>query len=113
MPTRRRGSVVLDRIEIATRFPYGLFRAWAVLHPAMPCLVYPRPAADAPLPPQAPALRAVAARAAAKTISRDSRTTTPAIRRVTSRGRRLRATDELLVKEFSGDAEATPGLRPR
>ncbi len=54
VPTRRRGWVVLDRVEIATRFPYGLFRAWAVLHPGLRCLVYPRPAADAPPPPPAP-----------------------------------------------------------
>jgi uncharacterized protein (DUF58 family) len=54
VPTRRRGSILLDRIELSTRFPYGLFRAWAVLHPSLPCLVYPRPAAAAPLPPQLP-----------------------------------------------------------
>jgi uncharacterized protein (DUF58 family) len=54
VPTRRRGWAVLDRVEIATRFPYGLFRAWAVLHPELRCLVYPKPAADAPAPPQAP-----------------------------------------------------------
>ena len=47
-------------------------------------------------------------RGAAKTTSRDSRTTTPATRRGTSPGRRTRALDELLVKEFSGDAEAMP-----
>jgi uncharacterized protein (DUF58 family) len=52
--TRRRGWVVLDRVEIATRFPYGLFRAWAVLHPGLRCLVYPRPAENAPAPPPAP-----------------------------------------------------------
>ncbi|HEX9706285.1 MAG TPA: hypothetical protein VGA24_01490, partial [Steroidobacteraceae bacterium] len=56
VPTRRRGYVILDRVEIATRFPYGLFRAWAVLHPGIRCLVYPRPAADAPPPPPAPGL---------------------------------------------------------
>jgi len=52
VPTRRRGAIVLDRVEIATRFPYGLFRAWAVLHPGERCLVYPRPARDAPPAPQ-------------------------------------------------------------
>jgi uncharacterized protein (DUF58 family) len=54
VPTRRRGYIVLDRIEIATRYPYGLFRSWAVLHPGLRCLVYPQPAADAPAPPRAP-----------------------------------------------------------
>jgi uncharacterized protein (DUF58 family) len=52
--TRRRGWVMLDRFEIATRFPYGLFRAWVVLHPGRRCLVYPRPADTAPPPPPAP-----------------------------------------------------------
>jgi hypothetical protein len=56
VPTRRRGSIVLERVEIATHFPYGLFRAWAVLHPDLACLVYPRPAENAPPPPQAPGL---------------------------------------------------------
>lgn len=53
MPTARRGRVHLRRFEVATRFPFGLFRAWAVLHPDTECLVYPRPAADAPPPPRA------------------------------------------------------------
>ncbi|MGH8135908.1 MAG: DUF58 domain-containing protein [Steroidobacteraceae bacterium] len=52
--TRRRGWVALDRIEIATQFPYGLFRAWAVLHPDRRCLVYPRPADSAPPSPPVP-----------------------------------------------------------
>lgn len=54
VPTRRRGAIVLERIEVATRYPYGLFRAWAVLHPAEHCIVYPRPATEAPPPPPSP-----------------------------------------------------------
>lgn len=54
LPTRRRGRVRLDRCEIATRYPFGLFRAWAVLHPDTDCQVYPRPAAAAPPAPRAP-----------------------------------------------------------
>ncbi len=54
VPTQRRGWVLLDRIEVATRHPYGLFRAWAVLHPRLRCLVYPRPADRAPPPPPSP-----------------------------------------------------------
>ena len=27
VPTRKRGSIVLERVEVATRYPYGLFRA--------------------------------------------------------------------------------------
>ena len=54
LPTRRRGRVRLERCEIATRHPFGLFRAWAVLHPVADCLVYPRPAVTAPPVPRAP-----------------------------------------------------------
>lgn len=54
VPTRRRGRVRLERCEIATRYPFGLFRAWAVLHATADCLVYPKAAANAPAPPPAP-----------------------------------------------------------
>lgn len=55
LPTTRRGRIRLDRCELATRYPFGLFRAWAVLHPDVDCLVYPRPADHAPERPRAPA----------------------------------------------------------
>ena len=54
LPTQRRGWVRLERLEVATRFPFALFRAWAVLHPDARCLVYPRPAQDVPPAPAAP-----------------------------------------------------------
>jgi uncharacterized protein (DUF58 family) len=48
--TARRGRLEPGRLTLASRYPLGLFRAWA--SPALPmsCLVYPRPV-DAPLPP--------------------------------------------------------------
>lgn len=51
LPTRRRGRVRLARFELETRYPFSLFRAWAVLHPDVDCIVYPAPAAAAPPPP--------------------------------------------------------------
>lgn len=54
VPTRRRGRVRLTRVELETRYPFSLFRAWAVLHPDIDCLVYPRPAAAAPPAPATP-----------------------------------------------------------
>lgn len=54
LPTRRRGRVRLGRWVLETRYPFGLFRCWAVLHPELDCLVYPAPAASAPPPPAAP-----------------------------------------------------------
>jgi uncharacterized protein (DUF58 family) len=51
--TARRGWLALPRIRLRTRYPLGLFTAWAYLQPAMRCLVYPQPMAS-PLPPAGP-----------------------------------------------------------
>ncbi len=108
VPTRRRGYIVLDRIVIATRFPYGLFRAWAVIHPGTRCLVYPRPAAHAPPPP--PAAGGAGGGAARRGEDdfaglKDYHPGDPP-RRIAWKA--YARSDELLIKEFSGDAEATP-----
>ena len=108
VPTRRRGSIVLDRIEIATQFPFGLFRAWAVLHPGIPCLVYPRPAATVPPPPAAPGQSGGgAARRGDDDFFglKDYHAGDPP-RHIAWKA--YARADELLVKEFSGDREALP-----
>jgi len=108
VPTRRRGSVVLDRVEIATRYPWGLFRAWAVLHPAQHCLVYPRPATDAPPPiPQPGSPGGGSARRGDDDFAglKDYHPGDPPKHIAWKAYARA---DELLVKEFSGEAEATP-----
>lgn len=47
----RRGRHRLPTVVAETRFPLGLFRAWAVWHPDSPLWVYPRPERPAsPLP---------------------------------------------------------------
>lgn len=51
LPTRRRGRLVIEQIGIHTAFPFGLFRAWAWLHPGCTGIVYPAPAEHAPAPP--------------------------------------------------------------
>ncbi|MEM9386311.1 MAG: DUF58 domain-containing protein [Pseudomonadota bacterium] len=48
VPTHRRGRQVLASVGVATRFPFGLFRAWSWLHMDGAVLVYPSPANDAP-----------------------------------------------------------------
>lgn len=53
-PTRRRGRLRLGRFTVSSRFPLGLFRAWAYLDLDMQALVYPRPGKPAPLPPPEP-----------------------------------------------------------
>ena len=47
-----RGQHTLPTVTAETRFPLGLFRAWAVWRPATPLLVYPQPERPvSPLPP--------------------------------------------------------------
>jgi uncharacterized protein (DUF58 family) len=50
----RRGRLPLGEITISSTFPLGLFRAWSNCTPGLGCLVYPRPAGAAGLPPLAP-----------------------------------------------------------
>lgn len=48
--TRARGWRVLERACIASRAPFGLFRAWYRVPLGVRALVYPAPAGDQPLP---------------------------------------------------------------
>lgn len=49
--TARRGVLPLGHCTVSTRYPLGLFRAWAYLELQAECLVYPRPGPKHPLPP--------------------------------------------------------------
>lgn len=51
LPATRRGWLALGKLTLQTGFPLGLFHAWSYLHFDTRCLVYPKPLADAPLPP--------------------------------------------------------------
>ncbi|MFN0163678.1 MAG: DUF58 domain-containing protein [Burkholderiales bacterium] len=51
---RRRGWLEAPRITVETRYPLGLFRAWSYWQPDVRCLVWPVPAADALVLPDAP-----------------------------------------------------------
>ena len=108
VPTRRRGSVVLGRVEIATRFPYGLFRAWAVLHPGVACLVYPQPAREAPAPPRVPGLTGAGVARRGEDDFAGLKDYHPGDPPRHIAWKAYARADELLVKEFSGEAEATP-----
>jgi uncharacterized protein (DUF58 family) len=46
----KRGLVRIDRIQIASRHPYGLFRAWTWVHLPLEIIVYPRPDGARPMP---------------------------------------------------------------
>jgi uncharacterized protein (DUF58 family) len=49
-PTQRRGRLRPGKVNIATRFPLGLFRAWSYVDLDLVCIVYPRPGERRPLP---------------------------------------------------------------
>jgi uncharacterized protein (DUF58 family) len=51
VPTTRRGVVSFGRLQLATTFPFGLFRAWAWVHVPLELIVYPRARGTRPLPP--------------------------------------------------------------
>jgi len=51
LPARRRGTVHLRRLVIATTYPFGLFRAWSVGHPDYVALAYPALAPAGLTPP--------------------------------------------------------------
>lgn len=51
--SERRGLLRLSEVEIETRHPMHLFRAWSYATSDAACLIYPRPAARAPAPAQA------------------------------------------------------------
>jgi len=53
LSTHKRGWLDLPRVRLSTRYPLGLFTAWAYLQPAMRCLIYPQPM-TAPLPASSP-----------------------------------------------------------
>lgn len=106
--TARRGHVILDRIEIATRYPYGLFRAWAVLHPGASCLVYPRPAPVAPPPPPAPGAAGGGALRRGEDDFAGLKDYHPGDPPRHIAWKAYARAGELLVKEFSGAAEPLP-----
>ncbi|MFC1859111.1 DUF58 domain-containing protein [Thermodesulfobacteriota bacterium] len=43
VPAGRRGIFVPGLLIISSRYPFGLFRAWAKLRPDTECVVYPKP----------------------------------------------------------------------
>lgn len=108
LPTSRRGRVRLARCEIATRYPFGLFRAWAVLHPDADCLVYPRPAEVAPERPRAPADGSGAHAGKGDDDFAGLKDYHPGDPPRHIAWKALARGGELLVKEFAGAAAVTP-----
>jgi len=107
VPADRRGRLPLGRIMLETRYPLGLFRAWSYVEPAADCIVYPRPS-HGPLPP--PASLATSGSARASMAGSDDfsglreydRTDSP--RHIA--WKTYAHSDQLMVKQFAGDAAA-------
>jgi uncharacterized protein (DUF58 family) len=114
VPAPRRGWLPLGRVMLETRFPVGLFRAWSTIEPDSRCLVYPRPEVSA-LPPLAPSAQAGGARAHAQGSDDFSglRAYQPADsprhvawKSVARSDTQHARSDEMLTKQFAGDAVA-------
>jgi uncharacterized protein (DUF58 family) len=107
VPAPRRGWLPLGRVMLETRFPLGLFRAWSYIEPDARCLVYPRPE-RAPLPP--PSAEAEAGGARSPTPGNDDfaglRGYQPADSPRHVAWKAAARSDELLTKQFTGEAAA-------
>ncbi|MGI9333630.1 MAG: DUF58 domain-containing protein [Gammaproteobacteria bacterium] len=51
--THRRGWLAVERLQVTTRYPFGLFRAWSKPRIAVRVLVYPAPGGNPALPASA------------------------------------------------------------
>jgi len=47
-PSNKRGWLDMEAFRIETRYPLGMFRAWAWIFPQAQCLIYPKPARTPP-----------------------------------------------------------------
>ena len=107
VPARRRGWLPLGRVLLETRFPLGLFRAWSYIEPDARCLVYPQPERT-PLP--APLAEAAAGALRSQAAGSDDfsglRTyqLSDSPRHVAWKA--VARSDELLTKQFTGEAAA-------
>lgn len=52
IPLERRGRVPIERIRLATAFPFGLFRAWTWLHLPLAVIAWPVPRGRGEPPPE-------------------------------------------------------------
>jgi uncharacterized protein (DUF58 family) len=107
VPAARRGWLPIGRVMLETRFPLGLFRAWSFIEPDARCLVYPKPERSA-LPP--PGAEAEAGGLRSPTPGNDDfaglRGYQPADSPRHVAWKAVARSDELLTKQFTGEAAA-------
>ena len=107
VPATRRGWLGLGRVRLETRFPLGLFRAWSYIQPDYRCLVYPRPE-KGPLPPSSPDSSFGSRQATTQGTDDFSslRTYQPADSPRHVAWKAVARSEDMLTKQFSGDASA-------
>jgi uncharacterized protein (DUF58 family) len=107
VPAPQRGRVALGRVMLETRFPLGLFRAWSYIEPDARCVVYPRPERS-PLPPFSG--EAAAGALHTPTPGSDDFAGLRGYQRSDSprhiAWKAVARSDEMLTKQFAGDAAA-------
>lgn len=50
LPAVKRGLIRIDRMQLATTWPFALFRAWAWVHAPLEVIIYPQPRGALPMP---------------------------------------------------------------
>ena len=106
-PAARRGWLPLGRVMLETHFPLGLFRAWSFVEPDARCLVYPRPERSALPPPSAEAeLGGVRSPTPGNDDFAGLRGYQPADSPRHVAWKAVARSDELLTKQFTGEAAA-------
>jgi uncharacterized protein (DUF58 family) len=107
VPAERRGWLPLGRVQLETRFPLGLFRAWSYVEPDARCLVYPRPE-RAPLP--RPLAEAAAGTLRSQATGNDDFSGLRAYQLTDSprqvAWKAVARSDDMLTKQFTGQAAA-------
>jgi uncharacterized protein (DUF58 family) len=114
VPAEKRGRLALGRVMLETRFPLGLFRAWSYIEPDARCVVYPRPERSA-LPPFTG--EAAAGAVPTPTPGSDDFAGLRGYQRSDSprhiAWKAVARSEELLTKQFAGDAAAELWLDAR
>ncbi|MEL7310919.1 MAG: DUF58 domain-containing protein [Pseudomonadota bacterium] len=54
LSTERRGFAIVERVGLRTQFPMNLLNTWTWMYLSTRCVVWPRPAVDAPARPDTP-----------------------------------------------------------
>jgi uncharacterized protein (DUF58 family) len=106
-PAQRRGWLPIGRIMLETRFPLGMFRAWSYVEPDARCLVYPKPERSRlPRPTAEAAAGALRSQAAGNDDFSGLRMyqLSDSPRHVAWKA--VARTDDMLTKQFTGEAAA-------